>query len=64
MTAPNQNTNAQRGETPRESHLHMRCEARQKALWTKAAQATGKKLTAWVEETLDRAAQRITNRKE
>lgn len=63
MAAPKNNTHAQKGDDPRTSHLNMRCLQSDKALWTKAAQATGQNLTTWVESTLNRAAQATTNRK-
>lgn len=45
--------NAQHGDEPKGSHLHIRVTREQKARWVKQAQARGKKLSAWVCERLD-----------
>lgn len=45
--------NAQHGEEPKGSCLHIRVTRDQKARWVKQAQARGMKLSAWVCEKLD-----------
>jgi hypothetical protein len=35
------------------SHLHIRCDQKDKALWVKSAQAEGLKLAEWVNKTLN-----------
>lgn len=44
--------NAQHGEEPKGSYLHIRVTQEQKARWVKQAQARGMKLSAWVIEML------------
>lgn len=45
--------NAQHGEEPKSSYLHIRVTKQQKARWVKKAQARGMKLSAWVCERLE-----------
>lgn len=45
--------NAQHGDEPKGSHLHIRVTQEQKARWVKKAQARGMKLSAWVCERLE-----------
>jgi hypothetical protein len=45
--------NAQHGDEPKGSYLHIRATQAQKARWVKQAQARGMKLSAWVCERLD-----------
>ncbi len=45
--------NAQHGDEPKSSHLHIRVNQKQKARWVKKAQARGMKLSTWVCERLD-----------
>jgi len=40
------------------SHIHARCKASDKAIWTKAAQSRGMKLTEWIVSALNDAAKR------
>jgi hypothetical protein len=46
--------NAQHGDEPKGSYLHIRVTQQQKARWVKQAQARGMKLSAWVLERLER----------
>lgn len=46
--------NAQHGEEPKGSYLHIRVTQEQKAIWVKQAQARGMKLSAWVLDRLDK----------
>ena len=45
--------NAQHGDEPKSSFLHIRVTRQQKARWVKQAQARGMKLSAWVLEKLE-----------
>lgn len=45
--------NAQNGDEPRSSFLHIKVTRQQKARWVKQAQARGMKLRAWVLEKLE-----------
>lgn len=45
--------NAQHGEEPKGSYLHIRVTQQQKARWVRQAQARGMKLSAWVCEKLE-----------
>lgn len=50
----NNKPNAQHGDEPKGSYLHIRVTQQQKARWVKQAQARGMKLSAWVLERLER----------
>lgn len=56
MGAPEGNTNAQLGQDPQESFLHLRVARSDKARWVRAAQRRRMKLAEWVREALDRSA--------
>lgn len=45
--------NAQHGDEPKGSYLHIRVTQEQKARWVKKAQARGMKLSAWVCDRLE-----------
>lgn len=45
--------NAQHGDEPKGSYLHIRVTQQQKAKWVKQAQARGMKLSAWACEKLN-----------
>lgn len=49
----NNKPNAQHGDEPKVSYLHIRVTRSQKARWVKQAQARGMKLSAWVLERLE-----------
>lgn len=52
--------NAQHGDEPKGSYLHIRVTQQQKAKWVKQAQARGMKLSAWVCDRLE-ATDKRTN---
>lgn len=52
---------AMQGDKPKESHLHVRLETRKKAGYVKAAQKAGLKLSAWIEQTLDKEIEKIND---
>jgi hypothetical protein len=57
MSAPEHNTNAQKGPEPAESFLAMRITTRRKAAYVKAAhRSPQKKLVDWAQHHLDTAA--------
>ena len=57
MSAPENNTNAQKGPEPAESFLAMRITTRRKAAYVKAAhRSQQKKLVDWATHHLDAAA--------
>jgi hypothetical protein len=50
--------NAQHGDEPKGSFLHIRVTRAQKAKWVKQAQSRGMKLSAWVLEKLEPSVKR------
>ena len=57
MSAPNHNTNAQKGAEPAEAFLSMRITSRRKSAYVKAAhRSQQKKLVDWATHHLDTAA--------
>lgn len=57
MSAPENNTNAQKGPAPADSFLALRITTRRKAAYVKAAhRSPQKKLADWAQDHLDRAA--------
>ncbi len=57
MSAPKNNTNAQKGAEPAEAFLAMRITTRRKSAYVKAAhKSPQKKLVDWATHHLDRAA--------
>lgn len=54
------NTGNQNASKEKNSHLHMRCRASDKAAWVKQAQRENLKLTEWVEKTLNAAAEKYS----
>ena len=57
MSAPEHNTNAQKGAEPAESFLSMRITTRRKSAYVKAAhKSPQKKLVDWATHHLDNAA--------
>jgi len=57
MSAPENNTNAQKGATPADAFLSMRITSRRKSAYVKAAhKSPQKKLVDWATNHLDKAA--------
>ena len=57
MSAPENNTNAQKGPDPADTFLAMRITSRRKAAYVKAAhRSQQKKLVDWAQHHLDNAA--------
>lgn len=53
-------SNAQHGDEPKSSFLHIRVTHQQKAEWVKQAQARGMKLSEWVLEKLETSVKRAS----
>lgn len=58
MPAPKGSKNAQKGDEPASSFLHVRVTPRDKAGWVRASQASGLKLAEWVIQALNKEAGR------
>jgi hypothetical protein len=56
MSAPENNTNAQRAAVPAESFIQMRVTRPRKAAYVRAANRQREKLTAWAQRHLDKAS--------
>jgi hypothetical protein len=53
MSAPAKNKNALKGAELKDSYIHMRVTAKQKASWVHQAQKQGMKLSEWIASKLD-----------
>ncbi len=59
MGAIKGNTNAQRGDKPKDGKIAWRCALEDKSRWTKAAQAESRKLIPWIEKQLNEASAHV-----